>query len=187
MIAKGLDFPGVSLVGVVDSDSALSIPDFRSSERSYQLLSQVTGRCGRGSRPAHAILQTFNPNVNSLKLASKQDYETFAKEELEFRKNADLPPTNRMARLVIRDKNITKAKARASKIAFEARHLEKSIHIVGPGPCILERIADYFREEIEIFAPNGHSLQHALATLRSKGILKSGEHLSVDVDPISLL
>ena len=92
-----------------------------------------------------------------------------------------------MARILIRDKNLNKARLRASKIAFEARQIGNSLEIIGPGPCILERIADFFREEIEIFAPNGHVLQEALSYLRSNGTLKLGDTLSIDVDPISLL
>jgi primosomal protein N' (replication factor Y) len=117
MIAKGLDFPGVRLVGVVNADTALNLPDFRAAERTFQLVSQVSGRCGRSAEAGRAIVQTFQPDSPAIKLAAAHDYEAFATEELALRERFALPPWRRMARVVIRDADEEKARVMAEELA----------------------------------------------------------------------
>src|SRR5262249_11511945 len=103
MIAKGLDYPNVTLVGVISGDTALALPDFRAAERTFQLITQVAGRAGRGDAPGGVVLQTFLPDDPTIRSAIKQDYIGFAKRELVSRREVGLPPYTRMARIVIRD------------------------------------------------------------------------------------
>lgn len=189
MIAKGLDVPNVRLVGVLSADTALNLPDFRAGERTFQLVSQVAGRAGRGSFPGEVIVQTFEPDAPAIRLAADHDYATFASEELELRKAVGLPPATRMARIVCRDKDLSNARQAAETIAQAAaplveRHL---ITLLGPMPCPIERIADHFRFAVEITAADSGKLQTAMQTLRSQGVLLSDAKTAVDVDPLALL
>jgi primosomal protein N' (replication factor Y) len=105
MIAKGLDYPNVTLVGVISGDTALSLPDFRAAERTFQLITQVAGRAGRGDNPGRVVLQTFMPDDPTIQAALKQDYVGFAKTELQSRKDVGLPPFTRMVRIILRDQD----------------------------------------------------------------------------------
>jgi primosomal protein N' (replication factor Y) len=105
MIAKGLDYPNVTLVGVISGDTALSLPDFRAAERTFQLITQVAGRAGRGDNPGRVVLQTFMPHDPTIQAALKQDYAGFAKTELQSRKDVGLPPFTRMVRIILRDQD----------------------------------------------------------------------------------
>jgi primosomal protein N' (replication factor Y) len=188
MIAKGLDFPGVRLVGVINADTAINLPDFRASERTFQLVAQVAGRCGRGTAPGQVIVQTFSPNAPAIALAAQHDFETFARSELAERSRSKLPPVARMARLIVRDVDLAAALARARELAAQLRDLaDRSIHLRGPAPCPIARIADHYRQQIELLAPSPAPLQELLAKARNAGLLKPGADLAVDVDPIALL
>src|SRR5690606_35874006 len=116
MIAKGLDFPGVTLVGVLSADTALFIPDFRAEERTFQLVSQVAGRAGRGAIGGRVVVQTLNPRSPSITLAAAHRYDAFAAQELANRRIAGFPPITRMARIVVRHEDNTKAKSMAGEI-----------------------------------------------------------------------
>ncbi len=201
MIAKGLDFPNVRLVGVVNADTALALPDFRAAERTYQLVSQVAGRAGRAEHAGLVIVQTMEPRADPIVLAARHDYEAFAALELATRRHAGLPPVTRMARIVCRDTDHAKA-ARAAQGIFAA--LQTAIaalpaHATGtasptggvrlrpPFPCPLARIANHHRIAVELLASTRGSLQHLLQSVRSAGLLKSDTRTAVDVDPIALL
>ncbi|HVZ93824.1 MAG TPA: helicase-related protein, partial [Phycisphaerales bacterium] len=202
MVAKGLDFPGVELVGVINADTALALPDFRSTERTFQLVSQVAGRAGRAEasgRVARVIVQTFNPHEPAIRLAADHDYKAFAARELDLRAAAGLPPAWRMARIVCRDKNPGKAEQRAEDIA-RALHAvagndegasspsrPPSMRLRGPMPCPISRIAGYYRYAVEMLAPSAGPIQRALTKLRADGLVKSDAHTAVDVDPTALL
>ena len=191
MIAKGLDFPNVALIGVVSADTALELPDFRASERTFQLVAQVAGRAGRGSKPARVIVQTMHPNEPAIKLASSHDYETFANSELALRRELGLPPHARMARLVFHDTDHAKAK-KASTAAHDAlveamNSGDVRIRLDPPTPQDLPRRADHFRLAIDIFAPSPADLTAALDLLRGKKLGKADARTVVDVDPIVLL
>jgi primosomal protein N' (replication factor Y) len=189
MIAKGLDFPGVRLVGVVNADTALNLPDFRAAERTFQLVSQVSGRCGRGADAGRAIVQTFQPEAPAIKLAAAHDFEAFAAEELALRAKFGLPPWRRMARVVVRDADEEKARELAEALARElsATVGDTGIAVTGPMPCPIARIADRWRMQVEISAPNAAVLGKYLTAARNAGVLRPGETYAVDVDPVALM
>jgi primosomal protein N' (replication factor Y) len=189
MIAKGLDFPGVRLVGVVNADTALNLPDFRAAERTFQLVSQVSGRCGRGADAGGAIVQTFQPEAPAIKLAAAHDFEAFAAEELALRAKFGLPPWRRMARVVVRDADEEKARELAEALARElsATVGDTGIAVTGPMPCPIARIADRWRMQVEISAPNAAVLGKYLTAARNAGVLRPGETYAVDVDPVALM
>ncbi len=187
MVAKGLDFPGVRLVGVVHADTAINLPDFRAAERTFQLVSQVAGRAGRSGTPGIVVVQTLEPNSPAIRHAARHDYEGFAREELSQRREAALPPSTRMARIVVRDEDFTAASARAADLeAALAAHTAK-VFVRGPMPCPLSRIAGKHRIAIELTSQRATDLQAALTALRNLGLVKSDESTAVDVDPVAML
>ena len=191
MIAKGLDYPNVTLVGVISGDTALALPDFRAAERTFQLITQVSGRAGRGDAPGRVVLQTFLPQDPTIRFAIRQDYTSFARSELRSRQEVGLPPFLRMVRIVLRDQDMDKlyrlcedlAAALAEAIAQEAREVK----LRGPMPCAISRIAGYYRNQIVLTSPRAEHLQRVLANLRARKGLAKNERIAVDVDPISLL
>jgi primosomal protein N' (replication factor Y) len=189
MIAKGLDFPGVRLVGVVSADTALNLPDFRAAERTFQLVSQVCGRCGRGADAGRAIVQTFQPEAPAIRFAAAHDYESFAREELAMRGRFGLPPWKRMARVVARDEDEERARDLAEALARDlaAAAGGTEVTVTGPMPCPIARIADRWRMQVEITAPGPGPLGRFLTSARNAGILRPGETYAVDVDPVALL
>lgn len=189
MLAKGLDFPGVRLVGVISADTAINLPDFRAAERTFQLVAQVAGRCGRGADPGRAIVQTFQPDAEPIRRAALLDFEGFAKEELAQRERHGLPPSCRMARLVVRDRREDAAMAEATRLAEAIRGLPEAAaaRIPAPTPCPLRRIADRFRVQVEILAPGAEPLAVLVAAARRARIIVPGAALAVDVDPVALL
>ncbi|TVQ51793.1 MAG: primosomal protein N' [Phycisphaerales bacterium] len=188
MIAKGLDFPGVQLVGVINADTAINLPDFRAAERTFQLVSQVAGRSGRGTQPGVVIVQSFHPETPSIQLAAQHNYERFASIELKYRRECGLPPITRMVRLVLRDEDHVKLTSDARKTADALRALmDPSVRMRGPAPCPIARIAGKHRQQIELIAPGPVPLQKLLAAGRDAGILRAGTSMAIDVDPIALM
>ena len=191
MIAKGLDFPGVRLVGVISADTALSLPDFRAAERTFQLISQVAGRSGRSEQAGRVVLQTFNPDAPAVALAAKHDFAGFAKQELQTRIEMHLPPAGRLTRIVLRDTDHVAALRRATELASDLNianaSLELGIRIRGPHPCPIARVADYHRFEIQLLADRPGPIQRLMTELRNHNKLISDQHTAVDVDPVSLL
>lgn len=188
MIAKGLDFPNVSLVGVLSADTALHLPDFRAEERTYQLVSQVAGRAGRGIAPGRVIVQTLNPESGAIRRAARHDYVGFANDELNARRLAHLPPTTRMVRIVIRDEGNEQAHGYALTIADLLREIgDQRITVIGPMPCSITRIANRYRWAIEMSGHSPRPMQDAMAHLRKQGLLKSDSRVAIDVDPIWLM
>lgn len=187
VIARGLDFPNVRLVGVVSADTALWVPDFRAHERAFQLVSQVTGRAGRSKGGGLAVVQTLDPENSAIRLAAAHDYVAFAERELRIRQAAKLPPVTRMARIVVRHKDFAKAGQAASSIAAALRGVPGKVAVTGPMPCPLSRIAGQHRLAIELLAPTAGELRRVMGELRKARLLKSDRHTAVDVDPVSLL
>jgi len=189
MLAKGLDFPGVGLVGVINADTALGMSaDFRSAERTFQLVSQVAGRAGRSDDAGLVIVQTIHPDADAIRLAADHDYDAFAARELRIRRASGLPPATRMARIVSRHEHADRAEHAAQAIAGAARDAaDERTLVAGPMPCAIARIADHFRFGVEITAPSARALQDLLASLRAAGLLRSDARTAVDVDPVSLL
>ncbi len=190
MIAKGLDYPNVTLVGVISGDTSLALPDFRAAERTFQLITQVAGRAGRGDAPGRVVLQSFLPDDPTIHDALHHDYERFAARELTHRREVGLPPFSRMARIILRDQDLDKLHARCQELAAAlgeslAAH-PNAIQFKGPMPCAISRIAGHWRHQIILTSPTPGPLQRLLADLRQKGALKN-PRTSVDVDPVSLL
>jgi primosomal protein N' (replication factor Y) len=191
MIAKGLDYPNVTLVGVISGDTALALPDFRSAERTFQLITQVAGRAGRGDAPGRVVLQTFLPDDPAILAAIKQDYAGFAHSELKHRREVGLPPFSRMGRIILRDQDLEKLTKLGEELAamFTAAiaKTQAAVQMKGPMPCAIGRIAGYFRYQIVLSSVRASSLQNVLAEVREKGGLAKSDRIAVDVDPVSLL
>lgn len=190
MIAKGLDFPGVRLVGVISADTGLNLPDFRAGERTFQLISQVSGRAGRADAKGTVVIQTMEPTNPAIVLASSHAYERFAGEELRVRRKFRLPPETRMARIVCRDEKLTAVKNRAGELAgwLKAWASRRGGELVVRGPVEppVTRIADHYRLAIELVGPRAGVLQEALGAARAEGLVKSDAKTAVDVDPVSM-
>jgi primosomal protein N' (replication factor Y) len=153
MVAKGLDFPNVTLVGVISADTAINMPDFRAAERTFQLLTQVAGRAGRGQHPGEVIIQTFSPDHYAIQAAVHQDYEAFYQQEILFRKELKYPPFSRFANLICADVNERKAESRAHALAAALERVPpKEIEIIGPAPAPLSRLKNQFRFHVALRA-----------------------------------
>jgi primosomal protein N' (replication factor Y) (superfamily II helicase) len=192
MIAKGLDFPNVGLVGVLNADTALVLPDFRAGERTFQLVSQVAGRAGRGSAAEHGralvLVQTMQPEDPSIVLAAKHDFVRFAGLELVGRKAAGLPPTVRMARIVVRDESLEKANELAGRAAGRLRERAGAgVRVEGPEPCTMGRIAGRYRVEVRVLSARAGEMVAALEALRDVDSVTSDATYAIDVDPVSVL
>ncbi len=191
MIAKGLDFPNVSLVGILNADTALSIPDYRSSERTFQLISQVAGRCGRAEDSGRVVLQTFMPEEPAIEFACRHDYNGFAKLEKQIRQKLQMPPYWRMARIILTDPILETLEEEAKKlrqiIDVINEKLSGKLEIRGPMPAAIARLEKYHRAEIIIKSATAGPIQQLLGTLR-KGTIESIQcRIVIDVDPISMM
>ncbi|MFI4860681.1 MAG: primosomal protein N' [Phycisphaerales bacterium JB063] len=191
MIAKGLDFPGVRLVGVVSADTALNFPDFRARERTFQLIAQVAGRSGRSADAGRVVLQTFAPDDPAVQRAAKHDYLGFAQEEIALRREMMLPPVGRLVRIVLRDTDHAAVQRRALELAGHLRaaneQIQLGVRLRGPHPCAIGRVADFHRLEVQLQAPSAAPLQQLMTALRNRGQLISDHHTAIDVDPVSVL
>ncbi len=192
MIAKGLDFPFVSFVGVVGAETALSIPDFRVGERLFQLVTQVAGRAGRGHVSGEVVVQTLSPDSPALVGAVGHNYAAFAKEELEIRHRAGMPPFRRLTRVVISDEAESAARDGARKVVDDAQKLIaelglESADVLGPAPCALPRLRNRYRHELLLRCTTAPVMQRLLDELRGRRLLSTkAASLVVDVDPVSL-
>jgi primosomal protein N' (replication factor Y) len=199
MIAKGLDYPNVRLVGVIDADTAINLPDFRAAERTFQLVSQVAGRAGRGEHAGRVIVQTMNPRFPAILMAASHDYRGFAEAELAVRRRSGLPPATRMARIVARDRDHERARRAAADVAEALRQAlrsrlaagvepgEDGARVDGPADCPFARLGGYWRVGVEVVARRRGIIQEALAAARRRGFVRSDARTAVDVDPISLM
>ncbi len=184
MIAKGLDFPGVSLVGIICADTSLHFPDFRAAERTFQLITQVSGRAGRGEREGRVVVQTFFPDHYALRRATTGDYTGFFEEEARHRRLLGYPPFGRIAKILTQDEVEEKART-AATWAAEALRSAAGVRVLGPAPSPIARIQARFRFQILLKAADPGALQKALSALPAKA--PGGVELIVDIDPQSLL
>lgn len=191
MIGKGLDFPNVKLVGVLNADSALSLPDFRSSERTFQMIAQVAGRCGRASSDGRVIVQTYLKEEPAVKLACRHDYDTFARLELQNRQKCLIPPYHRMARIILRDEKLEKLEAVCRKFRKDIDALNQSLptpaEVRGPVPATISRIENYHRWQIILKSQTADSIQKLLFAIRTNLLSTLVVQVVVDVDPVNLL
>jgi primosomal protein N' (replication factor Y) len=188
MVTKGHDFPGVTLVGVVLADTALALPDFRAAERTFQLLTQVAGRAGRGDEPGQVIVQTFHPHSPAVAFAVGHDYAGFAEVELDRRRSLGYPPFGRM--MAVRVEGSEASARRTAEALGEAARpaLSAGVSMLGPAPAAIERIRGKSRWHLLFRATDPAALRRvhrALgpAALRPPG----GAHVRFDVDPHAML
>jgi primosomal protein N' (replication factor Y) len=188
MIAKGLDFPDVTLVGVISADTALHLPDFRAAERTFQLVAQVAGRTGRGDRPGRVLVQTYCPEAAAIRRAAKHDYEGFVADELPYRQAHVAPPYGRLVRLVMRGRDPEATRKALEGLAGSiAAVAAPEVRLRGPAPAPIEKIKDLHRFHLLLGAPTPRPLQAALHRALPGYAPPTGIELAVDVDPISQL
>ena len=188
MIAKGHDFPGVTLVGVINADSTLNFPDFRSGERTFSLLCQTAGRAGRGERPGRVLIQTYTPDHYALLCASAHDYGGFYEQETESRKELAYPPFGFLANLVLAGNDTPRVERAAAALAATLQEKSNRVEVLGPAPCPLARLRGKSRMQILLKAPGRPALRRLLgylSALRKK--VPAGVALAVDIDPVDML
>lgn len=188
MVTKGFDFPGVTLVGVVTADVALNMPDFRAAERAFQLLTQVSGRAGRGDQPGEVIIQTFNTEHASIQAASRHDYRGFFREEIEQRRELGYPPFGALARFLSSHAEEEVARSRIEAVASIVRPQAAllDIQLLGPTTCPLSRLKDRFRYHMLLKAENRETIRAALDRVWPE-VRRQVGGVVVDVEPLDLL
>lgn len=188
MIAKGLDFPNVTVVGVISADTALHWPDFRAAERTFHLVTQVAGRTGRSERGGRVLVQTFDPEHAAIVAASRHDYHTFAAGELPVREALGYPPYGSMARVVVRGPAEKEAEAVAAQIASRARQAGgETVRIVGPAPAPLAKLRGAYRFHLQAHSPDGPHLRSSIAAATEGLKLPEEVFVTVDVDPADMM
>ena len=188
MIAKGLDFPNATLVGVICADSALFLPDYRAAERTFQLLSQVIGRTGRGPLGGRVIVQAYDPRHIAIVTGVAQDYRRFAEAELPQRKALGYPPYGRLVRVVVHAATASAALARGDEIRTATLGLDgESVSVLGPAPAPIAVINDEHRVHVLIKVGDDETVARVLDALASVPRTQRGTRVLVDVDPVSML
>ncbi len=190
MIAKGHDFPNVTLVGVIWADGGLNMPDYRGAEKTYQLLSQVTGRAGRGESPGRVIVQTLRPEHYAIQLARDHDFERLFEKEMEIRKNPMFPPYLRMINIKISGSNEGQVQTASKRIATMCL-AEKiaGVDILGPAPAPIDRIRDRYRWQVLLKGSETVNLHRmcSLVTDKQSTLAKGDVRIAIDVDPESMM
>ncbi|MEM0965771.1 MAG: primosomal protein N' [Verrucomicrobiota bacterium] len=187
MIGKGLDFPNVTLAGLVDADLSLHQEDFRAAERTFQLIVQVSGRAGRGDRSGEVVVQTVTPHAAPIQFARQQDFDGFLREELELRREFRYPPFRHLIRQLFQGRNEEKVWFVAEKwVEAAERALGAEVEIRGPAPPPVEKIADQYRVQLWYFTEAVQSTGKRLSGLLEKFDLPEGVRVTFDVDAVSL-
>jgi primosomal protein N' (replication factor Y) len=188
MIAKGLDFPGVMLVGVVHADTALHLPDFRAAERTFQLLAQVAGRSGRGEQGGRVLVQSYTPEHYCISRAAEHDFEGFAKMEMHYRKEHAFPPYRRMARVLVRSRSEPAATGFIQTLAqaVQAR-LPATLRLLGPVEAPLKKLEGYYRLHMQLLSASAKELHDLLRQTVLKTTPPGGVDVAIDIDPMNLL
>lgn len=193
MVAKGLHFPGVTLVGIVSADTGLYMPDFRSSERTFQLITQVAGRSGRVGNRGEVIIQTLNPEHYAVKAAAGGDYLGFFKQEMKIRKSLYYPPYSKMARLVLAGKNEKKVAELANDTAQLLKEYlrdKSKIVMTGPAPAPLTRLRGNYRMHIMLWSKEDSFMKPAIQRVQETiGSKVNGKNVSliIDIDPYNMM
>lgn len=214
MIAKGLDNPNVTLVGVISADASFNLPDFRASERGFQLLTQVAGRAGRGEFAGKVLFQTYNPDFYALESAKSQNYGEFYATEIAARAEFDYPPFSQIIRLILSSQNNFRAEKSAQEIALrlctmiekygsaatdrsignneivgtdDEKDISECIEVLGPSPCVIERINGQYRFQLLIKNKMGAKGHKFISSFLNKIIMPKDIKLAIDVDPLDIL
>ena len=192
MVAKGLDFPFVSLVGVINAESVTATIDFRSQEHLFQLMTQVAGRAGRADVPGEVVVQSTVPDTPALKFAMRHDYEGFAACELNMRRAIEFPPFSRLTRIVVADDRENTAQGQAQSLADRLSNTIASLgldnaDVLGPSPCALARIRGRYRYDLLLRARTAAEMQRLLTEANAQDALRvKAKSVVIDVDPVSL-
>lgn len=191
MLAKGHDFPNVTLVGVVSVDAGLALPDFRSAERTFQLITQVAGRAGRGDRPGRVLIQTYHPYHYSLRHACAQDYEAFFEEELRYRQNHSYPPFVALASLLIHGPDLGRVRSDSLELRkqLDLVNQDRKCRILGPAPAPLSRLKGEHRFQMLIKSRSRKHLRE-VADAAMKALAESGVNMrsiNLEIDPVSIM
>jgi primosomal protein N' (replication factor Y) (superfamily II helicase) len=191
MLAKGHDFPNVTLVGVVSVDAGLALPDFRSAERTFQLITQVAGRAGRGDRPGRVLIQTYHPYHYALRHACAQDYEGFYDEELRYRQNHSYPPFVALASLLVHGPDLGKVRNDSLELRkqLDLVNQERKCRVLGPAPAPLSRLKGEHRFQLLIKSRSRKDLRE-IADAAMRAVAESGVNLrsiNLEIDPVSIM
>lgn len=191
MLAKGHDFHNVTLVGVISVDIGLGLPDFRSAERTFQLLTQVAGRAGRGDLPGRVLIQTYYPEHYALKYAVEQDYEKFYDHEIRFRERMSYPPFVVLASILIKHSDLAQAQknARILKTALDRANSENTCRILGPALASISRLKNEYRLQILIKSKSRKVLRGAIDSALEQAEVSGGDlrNYSIEIDPVNLM
>jgi primosomal protein N' (replication factor Y) len=191
MLAKGLHFPNVTLVGIISADTSLYLPDFRANERTFQLISQVAGRTGRSVKKGTVFVQTFLPDQPAIQFALRNDYAGFVDEELKHRKACNLPPFWRLAAVIMRDAKFDKLEAACQAMRERIDGIVESNSLAavvrGPMPAVISRIQRFHRMQIIIQAAKAETIQRLFASLRAAEPVRPVVRVAIDIDPVNLL
>ena len=179
ILAKGLDLPKLGLVGVISAESSISLPDFSSNERSFQLLYQIIGRVGRGHGKGQVYLQSYNPDSELVKVASQRKYDEFYKQELKHRQAFRFPPASYLMKLAIKKTTSAKAKTAASKLKSDLQKIGLPVKIIGPAPNFYARKGEYYYWQLVVKSKNRQQLTNLAKHVPSGW--------TIDIDPINLL
>ena len=187
MISKGFDFKRVTLVGIINADESLNIPDFRSGENTFSLLSQVSGRAGRSDLPGSVVIQTFNPDNKTLNFVAKHDYMSNYKYEMDIRKKLKYPPYYYLVSLKVISKDYSSASKEATKVAeYLRKHLSNTTIILGPSTANVFKINNYYRFQIVIKYRFDDKLMDVLKFIDNQYILNKTTNIEIDIDPIRI-
>ena len=186
MISKGLDFPNVTLVGVLNGDASLNIPDFRSSERTFQLLNQVAGRAGRGEKKGFVYIQGFNIDHYSIVLAAKHDYETFYQQEMKIRKKLLYPPFTNLLVIRLKGKNYDKVNEEAHKITSFLHRELNSVTVLGPGMANIPKINNVYHMQIVIKYKKSEEIRKPIDYLNQHYKKNRQVQVEMDVNPLHI-
>ena len=189
MIAKGHDIPNVTLVGIVNADVGLGLPDFRAAERTFQLLTQAAGRAGRGETPGIVLIQTINPDHYAIQCAAEQDYEKFYRKEIDFRRMLHYPPFGAMASIVVRSANEEDALTRSAALGRLLSPAPEGVRVMGPAPAPVLRVKSEYRYQVLLKTSSRKRLSEMLADVRRFATAEKWgpANLAIDVDPMTLL
>ena len=189
MIAKGHDIPNVTLVGIVNADLGLGLPDFRSAERTFQLLTQAAGRAGRGATPGIVLIQTINPDHYAIQCAAEQDYEKFYRKEIEFRRLMYYPPFGALANIIIRSTNEEDALSRSAALGRLLNPAPEGVRVMGPAPAPVLRVKTEYRYQVLLKTTGRKRLSEVLGEVRKFAAAEKWgpANLAIDVDPMTLL
>jgi primosomal protein N' (replication factor Y) len=192
MLAKGLHFPNVTLVGIIIADTCLYLPDFRANERTFQLISHVAGRAGRSVKKGVVFVQTFLPDQPAIQFALKNDFDGFVKEELKHRRACNLPPFWRLAGVTMRDRNFDRLQTASDVMRRKVDDIIKlddlKVTVRGPMPAVINRIQQFHRMQIIIQSPKAETIQRLFTSLRAslwRG--RPAVKIAIDIDPVNLL